>query len=84
VDGCIKHPQLAQHISKLHTGLTACIGSSGRVERLLLLAEPPHLDTGEITDKGYINQRKVMERRAAFINRLYADDPEDVVIVAGS
>ena len=62
MDGCIKHPQLAQHISKLHTGLTACIGSSGRVERLLLLAEPPHLDTGEITDKGYISQRKVMER----------------------
>lgn len=55
----------------------------GRLERVLLLAEPPQLDAGEITDKGYINQRKVVERRAAFIDRLYADDPEDVVIVVG-
>ncbi len=51
---------------------------------MLLLAGPPHLDAGEITDKGYIRQRKVVERRAAFINRRCADDPEDVVIVAGS
>lgn len=29
----------------------------------MLLAEPPDLDAGEITDKGYINQREVLERR---------------------
>ncbi|MCB9701011.1 MAG: feruloyl-CoA synthase [Myxococcales bacterium] len=39
--------------------------SSRRIARALLLAEPPVIDAGEITDKGYINQRAVRERRAA-------------------
>jgi feruloyl-CoA synthase len=52
--------------------------SSRRVGRALLLAEPPSIDAGEITDKGYINQRAVLARRAALVERLYgeAGDPE--------
>jgi feruloyl-CoA synthase len=46
--------------------------SSLRVDRILLLAEPPNIDAGEITDKGYINQRAVRERRASAIDELYA------------
>ena len=38
--------------------------SSTRVERVMLLAEPPSLDANEITDKGYVNQRAALERRA--------------------
>ncbi|WP_182347239.1 hypothetical protein [Tomitella gaofuii] len=38
-------------------------GSSQRVERLRILTDTPHLDQGEITDKGYLNQRVVRERR---------------------
>ena len=38
--------------------------SSTRVERVILLAEPPSLDANEITDKGYVNQRAALERRA--------------------
>ena len=37
--------------------------SSTRVERVVLLAEPPSLDANEITDKGYVNQRAALERR---------------------
>ena len=48
-------------------------GSSQRVERLLLLTEPPQLDAGEITDKGYVNQRAVRERRSGDVARLLAD-----------
>lgn len=81
-DGCITHPDLAEHIAKLLAGLDASAGSSGCVQRVLLLSEPPHLDAGEITDKGYINQRRVMQRRAAFIDRLYADPPPGAVIIA--
>ncbi|MCO5132092.1 MAG: feruloyl-CoA synthase [Xanthobacteraceae bacterium] len=40
-------------------------GSSGHAARALLLAEPPSVDHGEITDKGYVNQRAVLARRAA-------------------
>jgi len=57
-------------------------GSSARVERLLLMAHPASLDGGEITDKGYVNQRKVLARRAALVELLYADPPPAGVIVA--
>ncbi len=64
--------------------LGAGAGSAGRIERLLLLSEPPSLDAGEITDKGYINQRACLERRAADVARLYAAEPDAEVIVAGA
>jgi feruloyl-CoA synthase len=57
-------------------------GSSRRVERLLLLDEPPSLDAGEVTDKGYVNQRAVLDRRAAEVARLHAEPPPPEVIRA--
>ena len=47
-------------------------GSSMRIKRALLMAEPPSVDGHEITDKGYINQRATLERRKALVDRLYA------------
>jgi feruloyl-CoA synthase len=47
-------------------------GSSQTPTRALLLSEPPNADAGEITDKGYLNQRRVLERRAADVLALYA------------
>ncbi|WP_457321353.1 feruloyl-CoA synthase [Roseateles sp. P5_E11] len=46
-------------------------GSATRPARLLLLAEPPSIDGGEITDKGSINQRAVLSRRAALVELLH-------------
>jgi feruloyl-CoA synthase len=48
-------------------------GSSTYAARALLMAEPPSIDANEITDKGYINQRAVLARRAALVERLYAE-----------
>jgi feruloyl-CoA synthase len=48
-----------------------------------VLAEPPSLDAGEITDKGYVNQRKVLACRAALVEMLYADPAPAGVIIAG-
>ena len=42
---------------------------------MILLAEPPSLDANEITDKGYVNQRAALQRRSAFVDALFADDP---------
>ena len=56
-------------------------GSSGCAARAMLLAEPPSIDAGEITDKAYINQRLVLTRRADFVLRLHADQPDDDVIL---
>ena len=50
-------------------------GSSTHPVRLLVMAEPPSIDAGEITDKGYINQRAVLERRAALVEQLYSGGP---------
>ncbi|MET4215306.1 feruloyl-CoA synthase [Bradyrhizobium sp. LB14.3] len=49
--------------------------SSGHATRALLLAEPPSVDGGEITDKGYINQRAVLTLRAKALARLNDDAP---------
>ncbi len=42
-------------------------GSSSYATRALLLAEPPSIDRGEITDKGYLNQRAVLTNRTALV-----------------
>lgn len=47
-------------------------GSSHRIERAILLADPPSLDAHEITDKGSINQRAVLEHRATLVEELYS------------
>lgn len=56
-------------------------GSSTRVERVVLLAEPPSLDANEITDKGYVNQRAALERRSAFVDGLFDEQPGAEVII---
>ena len=39
------------------------------------MAEPPSIDENEITDKGYINQRAVLTKRADLVARLYEGTP---------
>jgi feruloyl-CoA synthase len=58
-------------------------GTSTRICRIILLAELPSLDIGEMTDKGSINQRAVLANRAALVEDLYADPPPAHVIIAG-
>jgi feruloyl-CoA synthase len=55
-------------------------GSSNRVVRAMLMAEPPSLDTGDATDKGSINQRNVLKNRAALVQELYDQPPSRRVI----
>jgi feruloyl-CoA synthase len=57
-------------------------GSSTHPARALVAAEPPSIDANEITDKGYINQRAVLERRAALVERLHAEPPDAEIILA--
>ena len=56
-------------------------GTSTYATRAIFLEDPPLIDAGEITDKGYINQRAVLERRAAIVERLYQNPPDAEVIV---
>jgi feruloyl-CoA synthase len=60
-------------------------GSSTRVMRSILMAEPPSMDKGEMTDKGSINQRAVLRNRAALVDELYATPLSSrVIVIAGA
>ncbi len=56
--------------------------SSCRIARALILEEPPSTERGEMTDKGYINQRFVLQGRSDDVQRLYADAPAGGVALA--
>jgi feruloyl-CoA synthase len=58
-------------------------GSSTKICRALLMAEPPSLDKAEMTDKGSINQRAVLTNRTALVEEIYADAPSPRVIRIG-
>ncbi|WP_454624508.1 feruloyl-CoA synthase [Bradyrhizobium cenepequi] len=53
--------------------LASATGSSNRITRAILLDAPLSIDRSEVTDKGSINQRAVLEHRAALIEALYAE-----------
>jgi feruloyl-CoA synthase len=65
---------LAEH----NAGNTA---SSRRITRALILDTPPSIDANEITDKGYINQRAVLDNRAALVEKLHAGTDPDVILI---
>jgi len=73
-DAIIADKRIEQHFATLLSKLaTLSSGSSTRVCRLLLAAVPPSIDTGEMTDKGSINQRAVLKSRAALVDELYSE-----------
>jgi feruloyl-CoA synthase len=80
-----RDPQLREEIRRaLENWNGAHAAASQRVGRVLLLKDGPSIDAGEITDKGYINQRLALARRAAEVERLFADPADaDVMIIAG-
>ncbi len=80
----VKHPAVIACLKRgleAHNKSVAGV-SSMRVARAMLMVEPPSIDGNELTDKGYINQRAGLERRADLVERLYADRPgEDVIVL---
>jgi feruloyl-CoA synthase len=72
--GAVLHSTaLATHLAEALAKLDTDAGSAARVARLLVMAAPADLDAGEITDKGYVNQRRVLTRRADLVEQLYTD-----------
>jgi feruloyl-CoA synthase len=75
-DGSVR-AAFRERFQKLMTGAT---GTSNRITRAILLDAPLSIDRGEVTDKGSINQRAVLEHRNALIEELYATPPSPRVI----
>jgi feruloyl-CoA synthase len=68
------HPDVrATFASRLAALARTATGTSSRVTRMLLLEEPPSIDIGEVTDKGSINQRAVLNHRTTLVAELYAE-----------
>ncbi len=72
-----KHLAAGYVAQRLRTALAAYNaahpGSSERITRAIIATEPLSLDDGETTDKGYTNQRRVVERRAELVAELFAE-----------
>ena len=79
----VQHPQVQACLKRgLEAHNRSSEGASSlRIARAMLMVEPASIDGNELTDKGYINQRAGLERRAALVERLYADRPDDDVII---
>ena len=68
----LQHPQVVSFFQGLLDALaTQSTGSANRVARMVLLSEPPSIDSGEVTDKGSINQRAVLKHRAALVQAVH-------------
>jgi feruloyl-CoA synthase len=80
----VTDPDLQRLVADALAGHNANHGSASRVARLVILSRPAGLDAGEVTDKGYVNQRKVLAQRAAVVELLYTDPVPAGVIVAAS
>ena len=84
VNDVIGHDKVRSGIAQGLAKLKAQGGnSSGHATRALLLAEPASVDGGEITDKGYINQRAVLTRRTAAMAVLDDDASGEWIGCAG-
>ena len=78
------HPAVVGTIrERLQSLARDATGSASRIARAVLLREPPSIDAGEITDKGSLNQRALLARRAALVDEMYADMPAAHVITIG-
>jgi feruloyl-CoA synthase len=77
----LRHRAVVRKIGSLLESFAAeATGNSNRVERAMLLEEPPSLDAGEITDKGSLNQRVILDRRADLVEEMYAPQPSARVL----
>jgi feruloyl-CoA synthase len=76
-----RHPAVIEHFKQVLDELAKCsTGSSTFVARAMLMDEPPSLDAREITDKGSINQKAVLQHRSALVDLLYAAAPPGNII----
>jgi feruloyl-CoA synthase len=75
------HDALATHVLQGLRAMHATGGGSSQAPaRAMLMDEAPSADAGEITDKGYINQRAVLTRRADAVEQLYALNENPLVV----
>jgi feruloyl-CoA synthase len=77
----LRHPTVLKKFQSLATGLAStATGSANRIARMMLMADAPSIDLGEVTDKGSINQRAVLKHRAHLVTALHDESAGHAVI----
>jgi feruloyl-CoA synthase len=72
--GVLRDPTvIAKFAELLESFARQATGNSNRVVRAMLMDEPPSLDAGEITDKGSLNQKIILDRRSSVVEEMYAE-----------
>lgn len=71
----------ADEITDAMRSFNATQHGGSRVRRLLLLTTPPNPNAHEVSDKGTINRRAVIDRRRPDVDRLYAENPDDDILI---
>lgn len=71
----------AENIREALRAFNATQHGGSRVHRALLLATPADPNAHEMSDKGTINRRAVIDRRKAEVERLYADAPDNGILI---
>ncbi|MFN0185712.1 MAG: AMP-binding protein [Aquabacterium sp.] len=69
----VRHPVVLQAVQRRLDAAAGEGGATHILARVLLLPTPPDAASGEITDKGYVNQARAVQLRVADVERLYAD-----------
>lgn len=78
----LENPKIQQWFRQFLVGFNKdATGSSNTASMLYLMVEPPQLDTGEITDKGNLNQGNIVKRRADLIQTLYQKQSDNPLII---
>jgi len=80
----LTHPAVVAWMRDRLASFAAGASSSRVVARAMLLAEPPSLDALEVTDKGSLNQRAMLKRRASLVEELYSGSPRVVLAYSAS
>lgn len=75
VEELVTHPLVVRAIRDRLQNAGNGASQSNFVERVLLMSEPPSIDTNEIADKGYVNQAATRQRRAHLVEELYRSGP---------
>ena len=82
-DGTIRDPGYCDKIKVVLTKLAkTATGSSNRIARAMVLAEPPSIKAHEITAKGNLNNNAVLRHRASFVDRLYDDTDAATILIS--
>ena len=82
-EAVLRHEAVRRRFEELLTELAGtATGSATRVVRGMILEEPPSIDKHEMTDKGSLNARALLDNRKALLRELYQAEPSPRVMVA--